>query len=178
MELNVLPPTDLRDCPTGCCPRFVPGPWDGQVLRLRDKPFARASTRSVLYVPLDMGAVFRRMGRAIEGATEGGRFVLSRELSPWRAEHLFAVDHEVPGVEVVHLTGTFLTKVFEGPYARVGRWRGGLGRCVADRGRRAEQLYFYYTTCPRCAKVYGKNYVVGVAQVTPDASDAKVAADA
>jgi hypothetical protein len=26
-------------------------------------------------------------------------------------------------------------------------------------------MYFFYTTCPRCAKHYGKNYVVGVAQV-------------
>ena len=28
-----------------------------------------------------------------------------------------------------------------------------------------QRLFFYYTTCPRCAKQYGKNYVVGLAQV-------------
>jgi len=27
-------------------------------------------------------------------------------------------------------------------------------------------MYFFYTTCPTCAKHYGKNYVVGVAKVT------------
>jgi len=27
-------------------------------------------------------------------------------------------------------------------------------------------MYFFYTTCPTCAKHHGKNYVVGVAKVT------------
>ncbi|MGE5758418.1 MAG: hydrolase [Sideroxydans sp.] len=27
------------------------------------------------------------------------------------------------------------------------------------------KLYFYYTTCPKCAKKYGKNYVVILAEV-------------
>jgi hypothetical protein len=26
-------------------------------------------------------------------------------------------------------------------------------------------MYFFYTTCPKCAKKYGKNYVVILAQI-------------
>ena len=33
------------------------------------------------------------------------------------------------------------------------------------KGKVAKQLLFYYTTCPKCAKAYGKNYVVLFAQV-------------
>ena len=33
-----------------------------------------------------------------------------------------------------------------------------------DRGATGEEVYFFYTTCPRCAKAYGRNYVVGVAR--------------
>ncbi|MGD9980573.1 MAG: hydrolase [Hyphomonadaceae bacterium] len=29
----------------------------------------------------------------------------------------------------------------------------------------AERIYLFYTTCPKCAKAYGKNYVVAVAQL-------------
>jgi hypothetical protein len=36
---------------------------------------------------------------------------------------------------------------------------------VAARGRKLEKLYFSYTTCPACAKAYGKNYVVLFAKV-------------
>ncbi|WP_455707283.1 hydrolase [Mesorhizobium sp. ORM8.1] len=35
------------------------------------------------------------------------------------------------------------------------------------RNRKSEpgDVYFFYTTCPKCAKAYGKNYVVGIATV-------------
>jgi hypothetical protein len=36
---------------------------------------------------------------------------------------------------------------------------------VADHGKTIETTYFFYTTCPRCAKRYGKNYVVAIAKV-------------
>ena len=36
---------------------------------------------------------------------------------------------------------------------------------VEDRGQEPKNIYFFYTTCPKCAKAYGKNYVVGVAQL-------------
>ncbi|MHC4509420.1 MAG: hydrolase [Planctomycetota bacterium] len=26
-------------------------------------------------------------------------------------------------------------------------------------------MYFFYTTCPKCAKVYGKNYTVLLAKI-------------
>lgn len=28
-----------------------------------------------------------------------------------------------------------------------------------------KKVYFFYTICPKCAKYYGKNYVIGVAEV-------------
>ncbi len=31
--------------------------------------------------------------------------------------------------------------------------------------RNLEMMYFFYTTCPKCAKVYGKNYTVLLAKV-------------
>ena len=65
------------------------------------------------------------------------------------------------------LSGTFLTKVFEGPYSDARRWAKEMTALVAARGRQLEKLYFAYTTCPACAKAYGKNYVIGFAQVKP-----------
>ena len=39
-------------------------------------------------------------------------------------------------------------------------------RSYAKRENEAiQKLYFLYTTCPKCAKKYGKNYVVLLAQV-------------
>ena len=36
---------------------------------------------------------------------------------------------------------------------------------IKSKGKEAKKLYFFYTTCPKCAKVYGKNYTVLLAQV-------------
>jgi len=36
---------------------------------------------------------------------------------------------------------------------------------MKSEGRMVKKVYFFYTTCPKCAKAYGKNYVVVLAQV-------------
>jgi hypothetical protein len=115
-----------------------------------------------------MGSVFKRTFKAIEkaGAQSDNDFVvLSRDPSAWSAEHLFAVNKDVPDQEMVQLTGDFVTKVFEGPYKRVPRWCEELTRGIEADGKEVKQTYFFYTTCPKCAKTYGKNYVVGIAEI-------------
>jgi hypothetical protein len=37
---------------------------------------------------------------------------------------------------------------------------------VAAKGKSVKNYYFYYTTCPKCARKYGHNYVVVLAEVT------------
>ena len=168
MEINAVPKYDMTDNPTSCCPRFEPESWDGQDLHFRDKQFVRAKTRSVAHIPLNMWSVFRKTFRAIEDAdaqSDSNFILLSRDKSAWSAEHLFAVDKEVPQEDMVQLTGDFVTKVFEGPYKEVSRWCEELNEIIRAKGQEAKQTYFFYTTCPKCAKTYGKNYVVGVAQV-------------
>ena len=167
MQPNQVPFYDLSDNETNCCPRFHPEGWDNQDLHFENKPFVRASTISLFHVPLNMGSVFSRTFEAIKSAhaENGGFLVLSHDESPWHAEHLFAVARPVPGAEMVQLNGDYMTKVFEGPYAQAREWYGEMERYVRAKGRQLETLYFFYTTCPKCAKHYGKNYVVAVARV-------------
>jgi hydrolase family protein len=164
---NAVPAYDTTDNPTNCCPRFKPEGWDGQELHFKNKPFVKASTVSLFHVPLNMGSVFARTWGAIRNAhaENGGFMVLSHDDSAWHAEHLFAVSKPVEGAEIVNLSGDFLTKVFEGPFANARMWRDEMKRYVEQRGRALDTLYFFYTTCPKCAKEYGKNYVVAIAKV-------------
>ncbi|WP_212522837.1 hydrolase [Actibacterium sp. MT2.3-13A] len=168
MQLNALPRYDTSVNTTGCCPRFNPEGWEGQELRFRDKPFLRATTRAVMHVPVDMGRVFSRVQARMEesGAMNRDDFiVLSRDLSPWRAEHLFAVSKPVAGEEMTTLSGIFLTRVFEGPYREAKHWQDEMEALARAEGHDPKAVYFFYTTCPRCAKAYGRNYVVGLVQV-------------
>lgn len=169
MLTNQTPYLDQSDNPTNCCPRFNPVGWDGQELHFKDKRFLRAKTISVAHVPLNMGKVFTRVQAAMAAAQAVDPthwLVLSREVSAFSAEHLFAVTGDVPGEEMISVSGDFLTRVFEGDYAQVRHWHGEMEALARARGREPKAVWFFYTTCPKCAKVYGKNPVVGVVELT------------
>lgn len=168
MQTNALPRYDDGVNETGCCPRFNPDGWDGQDLHFKDKLFLHAETRSAMHIPLNMGKVFERVNKHVEengGWDAEDMIVLSRDLSAFRAEHLFAVPRDIPDEEMVTLSGDFVTKVFEGPYRHVKDWLTELEDLVREKGHLPGKVYFFYTTCPKCSKHYGENYVVGIAQV-------------
>ena len=168
MDINALPVYDMSDNPTNCCPRFNPEGWDEQELHFKDKLFVKAETRSIFHIPLNMGSVFPKTFKAIEDAqaqTTNQFIVLSNDPSAWRSEHFFSVNKDVPGQKMVQMTGDFLTKVFEGPYKNAPRWEKEMQAFVENKGRKVKKTYFFYTTCPKCAKFYGKNYMVAVAEI-------------
>lgn len=150
-----------------CCPRFDPAPWDEKEIRWQDKRFVRDRVRSFLHIPLNFGAVMRRNRRRIEaaGAVSDTNVILSDETSPWGADVFIEVAKDVPGADMASLSGTFLCKVFEGPYQNMRKWMAEMNDFVRGRGKDARKLLFFYTTCPACAKKYGKNYVAILAQV-------------
>lgn len=152
---------------TECCPRFDPSPWDDRVITWDQKLFLQDRVRSFLHIPLNFGAVMKRSQAAIEaaGATPKEMIVLSDENSLWGAEVYLAVAKPVPGARMATLSGTYLAKVFEGPYRNLRQWIGEMKTHVQSQGKTLQKLYFYYTTCPKCAKKHGKNYVVILAQV-------------
>lgn len=166
--INRLPKQDVANSPTGCCPEFKPGDWDGQTFQFKDKLFLKASSRSFLHMPLNLGSVFTKAMAQISAANAqmGDEYViLSEEVSPWKANHFIAVSREVPGANTERLSGQFYAKVFEGPYRDAAKWYKQLIDEVESKGHKANRTFFFYTTCPKCAEVYGKNYVVGFAQI-------------
>ena len=91
--------------------------------------------------------------------------MLSDEKSLWGSDIYIAVSKEVPGAEMARVSGSFLTNVFEGPYKDTGKWVKEMKAYVKSKGKEMKSLYFFYTTCPKCAKAYGKNYTVILAEV-------------
>jgi hypothetical protein len=165
MVTATLPNLNTDNRETGCCPRFDPTRWDGAEIEFHDRPFVRATTINFMHVPLNMGRMMKKTWRKIQAADAVQFLVLSTDPSPWRGEHYFAVTKDVPDAEMVTLSGRFLTKVFEGPYRNAGKWAQDMKEFVASTGKELKKLYFFYTTCPRCAKRFGKNYVVAFVQV-------------
>lgn len=150
-----------------CCPKFDPEPWDEVQFTWQGKSFVKDRVRSFLHIPLNFGSVMKRNASLIESADAMAdeMIVLSDENSLWGADVYIHVSKDVPDAQMTTISGSFLSKVFEGPYKNIRGWIQEMERYVADQGRELKKLYFYYTTCPKCAKKYGKNYVVLLAQV-------------
>jgi hypothetical protein len=152
---------------TGCCPRFNPQPWDEREITFQDKLFVKDHVRSFFHIPLNFGKVMVRNMEKIQAADAVAPepVVLSDEKSLWGADIYIAVSKDVPGAKMAKISGTFLTKVFEGPYKDVGKWIEQMKSWLESKAKEMKKMYFFYTTCPKCAKYYGKNYVVILAQI-------------
>ena len=150
-----------------CCPPFQPEPWDEREVTWLDRPFVKDRVRSFLHIPLNFASVMKRNMAKIEaaGAKPEEMIVIADENSLWGADVYIDVSADVPDARMATISGTFLTKVFEGPYKNIRKWIAEMGQYVKSQGKDQKKLYFYYTTCPRCAKKYGKNYVVLLAEV-------------
>ncbi|MFH0770829.1 MAG: hydrolase [Candidatus Peregrinibacteria bacterium] len=159
-----LPPPEKPE--TGCCPRFDPAPWQDKEMTWSNKRFVKEHVRAFLRIPIGFGAVMKRVMEKI-GAVQAlavPPLWLSDEKSWWGSDLYVAVTKDVPGAEMATFSGTMYTRVFEGPYYNAPLWARELTKFLRAKGKEPKKILYFYTTCPKCAKVYGKNYVVVIAQ--------------
>ena len=152
---------------TGCCPKFDPAPWDGKFFDWDNKKFIKDKVFTLFYMPVNFGCVIKRMMKKIENAKAQVPewLCLSEHTSKWNMDLFVAIDKEIPDAENVTLSGKYLSKVYEGPFKDTGKWCDDFKIFAKEKGFEVEKWYMWYTTCPKCAKKYGKNYVVVVGKI-------------
>lgn len=152
---------------TGCCKRFKPELWDEKVIKWENKPFIREKVRTFFYIPINFGSVMKKLNRlAGDNKLDPESFItLSRQNSMWSMEVLEGVDYVIPGADNIHLSGEFICKVFEGQYNQMGEWYKEFNGYTKNKGYKVTDIYNWYTTCPKCSKIYGENYVVFIGQI-------------
>ncbi|MBN2704059.1 MAG: hypothetical protein JXR23_07595 [Pontiellaceae bacterium] len=145
-----------------CCPEFDPIPWDGVTIEWTNKKFIKDKVFTLFYMPMNFGSVIKRLDEKVRknGSKILDCLCLSDHTSKWNMDLYLAVDEEIPGEENTTLTGEFFSKVYEGSFKDTGKWCEDFKAIVKSKNKSIEKLYMWYTTCPKCAKKYGKNYVV------------------
>ena len=191
-EATTTPPTakvedkEEEEC---CCPKFDRSRFpdgNGKELQWKDKAFVKEHVWCFLYIPFTFGWAMTRGWKKIVKAkldpSPQEFIVLADMKSPWYSNIYLSVKEEevteegeenekkkkvvvVPDCEMVYMTGSFLTKVFEGPYSQFGKWIKSMKEYVRSQGYLEDDvnnmdMYAYYATCPKCAKKYGENYTV------------------
>ncbi len=151
-----------------CCPKFDPAPWDGKLFEWNQKKFIKGHVTTFLDIPLNFGSVISKLDEKVRqaSATIPDYVCLSEHTSKWNMDVYLAVDKEIPGAENMTLSGRFFSKVYEGPFQETGHWCKDFEEFATHKTLKISKWFMWYTTCPKCAKKYRKNYVVIIASVT------------
>lgn len=150
-----------------CCPPFDPSLWDDKVLDWQNRTFIKDKVWTLFYMPMNFGSVMKRLDKKVTkaGAKMPDALCLSEHTSKWNMDLYLSVDKQVPEAENVTLSGKFYSKVYEGPFKDTGKWCADYEKTAKSKGYQVKKWYMWYTTCPKCAKKYGKNYVTVMSKV-------------
>lgn len=150
-----------------CCPKFDPVPWDDKTFEWSNKKFIKDKVLTLFYIPINFGGVMKKLDEKVRkaGATIPENLGLSDHTSKFNMDMYLAVDKEIPDAENVTLSGKYYSKVYEGLFQDTGKWCKDFDTAVKEKGMNPKKMYMWYTTCPKCAKKWGKNYVVIIGQV-------------
>lgn len=150
-----------------CCPKFDPSLWNEKTFEWVNKKFIKDSVKTFFFMPFNMDKVMKRMDEKVTKA--GGVFLdalcLSEHTSKWNMDQYMAVDKEIPGAENLTMSGKFYCKTYEGPFQDTGKWMTDFEKHTVANGIKVKRSFMWYTTCPKCAKKYEKNYVAIIAQI-------------
>jgi hypothetical protein len=150
-----------------CCPKFNYTLWDNKIFEWNNKTFIQDKVFTLFYIPINFGSVIRKMIKKIEKAEDkiSEWMCLSDHTSKWNMDLYLPTSKEIPNAKNVVLNGKFFSKVYEGNFKEMGKWTQNFEGYVKHLGLEVKKLYIWYTTCPKCAKKYGKNYVVLIAKI-------------
>lgn len=156
-----------EDSETGCCKRFDPKPWDNKRIIFKDRLFLKDHVFCLFNIPVNFGKIMVKNMELIKNANALAKtpLMLYDCKSMFGADIYIEVSKEVQSASMQKISGTFLSKVFEGNFNQTGKWIAEMKAFVSSKKATMKKLYFYYTTCPKCAKHYGKNYTVLLAEI-------------
>jgi hypothetical protein len=94
--------------------------------------------------------------------------VLFQDPSAFKSNIYISVTGEVPEANNVKISGTFMAKVYDGPYKAIPKFIKDMNSYLAKEGKKVpknDEYYIHYAYCPKCEKKYGHNYMIFFAKV-------------
>ncbi len=144
-----------------CCPPFDSKLWDDKVFEWENKKFIKDKVFTIFFMPINFGQVMKRLDKKIRknNATIPDWLCLSDHTSKWNMDVYLAVDKEIPDAENTTMSGKLFSKVYEGSFKDSKKWCTDFENVAKSKEMKIKKWFMWYTTCPKCAKKYGKNYV-------------------
>lgn len=150
-----------------CCPPFDPTLWDNKLFEWNNKLFIKDKVRTFFFMPLNFGKVVKRLDKKLKanGADFSDAVCLSEHTGKWNMNIYVSLNKEINDPSLKRFSGLFFSKVYEGNFKDTGKWCSDYDTFTKAKGYTIKNMYMWYTTCPKCAKKYGKNYTVILSEV-------------
>ena len=155
-----------------CCPKFNPERWDEKTFNWKEKHFIKESIPQLFHIPFPpmIGKKVTKMWKmAEESKTAPPKkedvLLLFYDPHAFKSELYLSVTGSVPNANNVKISGTFISKIFDGPYNAIPKYVKQMDEYLVNKGKKAKKYYVHYAYCPKCAKKYGHNYMILFAEV-------------
>lgn len=150
-----------------CCPPFDPEKWNDKVLNWENKIFVKTKVKTFLFMPINFGSAISRISKQLEQQQVkfDENICLSDHTSKWNMDIYIATDKEVKDAKNIKMNGKFYCRVYEGDFKQTENWCKDFDLKAKENDYKIGKMYMWYTTCPKCAKKYGKNYVAIIGKI-------------
>lgn len=155
-----------------CCPTFHPEKWEGKTHNWTGKPFLKATIPTLFHIPFPpmIGKRVTKMMKQAEAdkklsSEKEEVLLLFTDPHPFKSDMYLSVTGEVKDAKNATISGTFISKVFEGQYNAIPTFIKQMDTYLNEQNKTAKNYYVHYAYCPKCAKEAGHNYMVLFAEV-------------
>jgi len=155
-----------------CCPEFNKDKWDEKTFNWENKHFIKETIPTFFHIPFPpmIRKKITKMWKLAENSkttltNKEDVLVLFADPSPFKSEIYLSVTGDVLNAENIKISGTFISKVFDGPYNVVPKFIKQMNEFLDNKNKKAKKYYIHYAYCPRCAKKYGHNHMILFAEI-------------
>jgi len=157
----------MKDGDAENCSNFDPKKWDKKKVTWKEKLFVKDKAIAFFHIPLNIKSVIKRGMEKIRKADAVSKetMILSDENHLFSTNIYISTKKMVPKVHDVKVSGVFLTRVFEGSYKNMNKWKKEMESYVKLQKKELKHLYYYYPTHNKESKEKKKNYVILLAEI-------------
>lgn len=154
-----------------CCPRFNPKKWNEKTHNWKNKPFIKETIPLLFHIPFPpmIGKNITKMLNLAEKSKSTIKkddvLILFHDISAFKSEICLSVARKVENANNVTISGTFVSKVFDGAYNDIPKFIKQMNTYLGSKGKTTKDYYIHYAYCPKCAKKYGNNYILLLAKI-------------
>lgn len=152
-----------------CCPKLNINLWENKTHIWKNKLFLKGEIKQIFHIPINLNKVINEMFSKIKtnniAPSNKDFLMLFYDPSPWKSEVYMTITKKIKTEAITTLSGTFVSKVFEGKYNDIPKWIAQMNKHFASKEIKVIKYYFHWAYCPKCAKKHQHNYCVAFAQI-------------